>query len=406
LPRLALPLVLLSSAAPAAAAQTFEEDVAFVRKHTQVVVLSDSKSGARLAVCPELQGRVLTSSARGDEGQSFGWINRELLASGKKDPRFNGYGGEDRFWLGPEGGQFALFFKKGAPFTLEHWRTPPPIDTEKYRVTGQVAHGVWMNKKMELTNHAGTRFEIELDRSVRLLQAAQVLKDLGVASAPDADIVAFESDNRITNVGSKEWKKETGLVSIWILGMFKPSPNTTVVVPFKPGPEPQLGPAVNDAYFGKVPPDRLVVRERVLFFRGDGALRSKIGVSAARAARVLGSYDPGEGVLTLVQFDKPENAREYVNSMWEMQKEPYGGDVVNSYNDGPAAPGAKPLGPFYELETSSPAAALAPDGFLTHRHRTIHAVGAKATLDAIARKALGVSLDEIESALPKTAGAP
>ena len=93
-------------------------------------------------------------------------------------------------------------------------------------------------------------------------------------------------------------------------------------------------------------------------------------------------------------------AKAYVNSMWEIQKEPYGGDVVNSYNDGPPAPGAKPLGPFYELETSSPAAALAPRASLVHRHRTVHLVGDHARLDAAARATLGVGLDEIASALP------
>ena len=97
-------------------------------------------------------------------------------------------------------------------------------------------------------------------------------------------LVAYESDNKITNTGKDAWKKETGLLSIWILGMFNPSPETTIVVPFKPGPESELGPAVNDAYFGKVPADRLVVRDKegVLFFSGDGKHRSKIGISPAR----------------------------------------------------------------------------------------------------------------------------
>ena len=63
-------------------AQTFGEDVAFIRKHTPVVVLADAKTGARIAVCPDLQGRVMTSSAGGDPGPSFGWVNRELLGSG------------------------------------------------------------------------------------------------------------------------------------------------------------------------------------------------------------------------------------------------------------------------------------------------------------------------------------
>jgi len=49
--------------------------------------------------------------------------------------------------------------------------------------------------------------------------------------------------------------------------------------------------------------------------------------------------------------------------------------VVNSYNDGPPSPGAKPLGPFYELESSSPALALKPGESATHIHRTIHLQG-------------------------------
>ena len=110
---------------------------------------------------------------------------------------------------------------------------------------------------------------------------------------------------------------------------------------------------------------------------------------------------PSRHVLTIAGFDLPQGATDYVNSMWEIQKQPFAGDAVNSYNDGPPAPGAKPLGPFYELETSSPAAALAPGARLTHVHRTAHVEGDEAALDAIARRVLGVSLAEIRAALPR-----
>jgi hypothetical protein len=341
----------------------------------------------------------MTSSARGDGGASFGWINRELLASGKRDPHINAYGGEDRFWLGPEGGQFALFFGPGDPFDLAHWHTPAAIDTEPYPVASRTERSVSFRKRMTLTNRAETRFDLELLRSVRLVPPGQALKDLGLGESRSLWLVGFESENRITNAGAQGWRKETGLVSVWILGMFKPSPTTTVVVPFKPGSEATLGPLVNDAYFGKPAADRLVVRDRVLFFRGDGEQRSKIGISPARAESVLGSYDARGSILTLVQFDRPAVAQDYVNSMWEEQRHPYAGDVVNSYNDGPPAPGAKPLGPFYELETSSPAAVLAPGASLVHRHRTLHLTGERDALDAVARKVLGVGLGEIEAAL-------
>jgi hypothetical protein len=384
-------------AAPAAA-QTFADEVAFLQKHTKVVMLTDGQ-GMRVAVAPDLQGRVMTSSARGDAGPGYGWINRDLLSSATRDVHFNPYGGEDRFWLGPEGGQFAVFFKPGEPFDLAHWYTPAAVDTEPYPVTASRPDRVTFDMKMTLANRAGTVFDLALHRVVRLVPRAQALKDLGLTGTEPVQAVAFESENRITNAGAQPWRKESGLLSVWILGMFKPSARTTIVVPFNPGPEATLGPIVNAAYFGKVPAERLAVGENAVFFSGDGRYRSKIGISPARVRPVLGSYDASGGVLTLVQFDRPTGARDYVNSMWEVQEEPFAGDVANSYNDGPPAPGAKPLGPFYELETSSPAAALPAGGSLVHRHRTVHIVGDKAALDAIARKALGASLDEITSAL-------
>jgi hypothetical protein len=142
--------------------------------------------------------------------------------------------------------------------------------------------------------------------------------------------------------------------------------------------------------------------EDVLYFSGDGRYRSKIGISPRRSRGVLGSYDATNQVLTVVQFTQPVGATNYVSSLWKLQEQPFAGDAANSYNDGPPSPGAKPLGPFYELESSSPAAALAPGASLSHVHRTLHLTGPESALDAAARAALGVSLAEISAALPAT----
>ena len=158
----------------------------------------------------------------------------------------------------------------------------------------------------------------------------------------------------------------------------------------------KLGRVANDAYFGKVPADRLKVdaARGVLFFKDDGKRRGKIGIGPNRVLDTLGSYDPDHHVLTLIRFSSSPNSPRYVNSMWEMQKDPYGGDVANSYNDGPLASGGQ-LGPFYELESSSPAAALAPGQSMTHRRMTIHLEGPPALLDSIAVKNLHVHLSDI-----------
>src|ERR1019366_5203447 len=136
-------LVLATAAAavallsPALRAATFGDDVAFLRQHQQVIELTDATGQARVAVVPAWQGRIMTSTAGGSGGDSYGWVNRELIASGQTVPHINVFGGEDRFWVGPEGGQFSIFFAKGATFDLAHWFTPAAIDTEPFEVVSQ-----------------------------------------------------------------------------------------------------------------------------------------------------------------------------------------------------------------------------------------------------------------------------
>jgi hypothetical protein len=395
------PAVPSSPAAPApTAAGSFGDDLAFLRRHTTPVVLTAADGRAQVAVAPEYQGRVMTSTASGLPGPSFGWINREVIAARKRQPHMTVFGGEDRFWLGPEGGQYALYFPPGAPFEFERWQVPEGIDWGAWRITSRSQRQVRFEKALDLVNHSGTRFHLTVDRTVRLLDAASALPALPASSSDTPSAVAYESLNTITNSGTSAWTPDTGLVSIWILGMFQPTPETVIVIPFRPGPDSELGPIVNDAYFGKVPASRLRVTARHLFFRGDGTERGKIGIPARRALPVAGSYDSKRHVLTWVEYTLPASAAaaRYVNSMWEQQKEPYAGDVVNSYNDGPPAPGKKPLGPFYEIETSSPGAALLPGQSLTHVHRTVHVQGSRSALDAIAKAKLRVDLSAIETA--------
>jgi hypothetical protein len=380
---------------------TFGDDVEFLKKHTKVVVLSDASGSAKLAIVPGYQGRVMTSTAGGEQGTSFGWINRDLIASGKTLAHINSWGGEDRFWMGPEGGQFAIFFKKGDAFDFDHWNTPAVIDTEAYDLVSNSADSATFTKTTRLANWTGTEFDVQIDRTVRLLSSDNAAKLLGVALPASVKSVVYESDNKITNKGKDAWTKEKGLLSIWILGIYNPSPKTTVVIPFNAGSDDQLGPRVNDMYFGKVPAERLVVKDNVLFFKADGQCRGKIGLSPKRAKPILGSYDPINKVLTLVQYTKPAGATDYVNSMWEKQKEPFAGDAANSYNDGPI-PGQKQMGPFYEIESSSPAMALKPGESGSHVHRTFHIQGSEKDLNEISKATLGVRLEEIEDAFAKT----
>jgi hypothetical protein len=379
------------AAALSAVPSTFEDEVAFLRQHGPVIVLAGD-SGERVAVSPELQGRVMTSSVA-PRAASLGWVNRAFIEAAQTGTRFDNYGGEDRFWLGPEGGQFGLYFPEGAAYTFSAWQTPPVLNEGAWTVSQRTDRSLVLGRSFHVKNHSGTSFDVAALRTVTLLTRIDMGAGLGVDIPPSVQVVGFETKNTITNLGPEPWTKARGLLSVWILGMYSPSADAHVVIPFDPaGP----GEIVNDRYFGKVPPERLSVhaREGFLVFSCDGSLRSKIGVGPRRARSPLAAYSASAHLLTLVQYDHPANATDFVNSMWEDQKDPYAGDIVNSYNDGPTEPGKPSLGGFYELESSSPAAALAPGASLDHRHRTLHFVGERADLEVIARKALGIGLDD------------
>ncbi len=371
-------------------APSFADDLAFLRAHAPVHVLEDD-AGGRVAVSAAYQGRVMTSAVAASS-PGFGWIHRAFIASGKTGTAFDNFGGEDRLWLGPEGGQYGLYFPKGAPFTFDAWQVPHAMQEGAWTLATATPSTAILTRTLTVTNWTGTTFDVGVERTISLVPATT----LGTLPK-DVKVVAFESRNQLTNVGKKAWTREGGLPSVWILAMYVGAKDGRVVIPFETN-VPSGTPLVNDAYFGKVPPERLRVDEQkgFLSFVVDGALRSKIGLGPRRAKRVLGSYSAASELLTIVEYEPgPDSSKPYVNSMWETQKAPYEGDVVNSYNDGSPGPGKPPLGGFYELETSSPAAELAPGASLVHVHRTYHVVGPRASLDAIARATLGVSLGDV-----------
>jgi hypothetical protein len=373
--------------------KTFGEDVEFLKKHMpDAIVLGATDSDAQIIVAPSLQGRVMTSTASGTEGASFGWLNYDLIASGKSSPHMSAYGGEERFWLGPEGGQFSIYFKKGLPFTFANWQVPKEIDTEAFDLVSSTKTEAKFKKSMHFENYSGVALDLQVERNVRLLSLAQMNQLLGLDLPAALQTVGFETQNTITNTGQKAWDKTNGMLSIWILSMLNASEKTMVVAPVREGED--LGPVYTDDYFGKVPADRLRHEKGLIFFKADAKYRSKIGISPKRALPFICSYDASAGVLTIAQFDIPAGDQPYVNSKWENQKDPFSGDLVNSYNDG--MNDGKQLGNFYEIESSSPAAALAPGQSLLHAHRTFHLKGTVDQLNVVSKKILGISVDQIQ----------
>lgn len=379
-------------------AGTFGYDLEFLKQHQKIVLLKNGNS--ILALAPDYQGRVMTSSANGMKGMSFGWLNYALIESGDNAPHFNNYGGEERIWMGPEGGQFSVFFKPGVSFSFDNWQVPAPIDSEPFELLISNDTMAVFKRDFKLLNYSNFEFNLRVDRTISLLNENTVSKLIGMSINQDINWVGYTTENIITNTGEKAWSKKTGLLSIWILGQFISSPDNTVMVPFIPGSEEELGQIVNDTYFGKVANDRLAISDSLIFFKADGSQRGKIGLSPSRAKNLLGSYDSAKKVLTLMFYNKPKNHEGYVNSMWELQEQPFGGDAINSYNDGPLDDGTQ-LGPFFELEASSQAAMLKPGRSLKHINTTIHMSGSEASLNKLMIKVFGTGIEEVKQALGK-----
>lgn len=382
---------------------TYASDVAFFNeKNIRTIELKDAGSKASVLIIPAYQGRVMTSSVGGNDGLSFGWINYKLIDSGAVSSQFNPYGGEERLWLGPEGGPFSIYFKKGIEQVFTNWVVPREIDTEPFDVVEQSQDKVSFRKDFALTNASGTKLDIGIQRTVKLLTTHDAEAALEMPIDSSLAFVAYESENVLINKGSSAWTEETGALSLWMLAMFNPSPKGVVFIPFTKGTEKESGKIVNDDYFGKVPADRLIIKDRILFFKTDGKFRSKIGISPAGALPYCGSYDPEKRVLTLLWHSSPDKPSKYVNSKWGEQASPFEGDVVNSYNDGPVADGSI-MGPFYEIESSSPAAFLSPGDKITHTQRIFHITGSEEKLSLITEKLFNTTLAEIKGAFNKDA---
>jgi hypothetical protein len=374
---------------------SFGYDVNFLKQHDSIIVLQTDGENAQVIVSPKYQAKVFTSTAAGNDGVSFGWVNYKAF-TGKQDAHMNAYGGENRLWLGPEGGKFSLYFKPGSEMVFDNWKTPAPIDTEAWNVTDKSNSQVSLQKAMKLTNYKGTELDLLLDRTIKILDRQQINNNIGVSLDTSVKVVGYETLNVLTNKGTVEWTEATGMPCMWLLDMFKPTPATVIVIPFKNAAGQPFDKVATTNYFGQIPADRLKHTDEILYFKADGKSRGKLGVLPGKAKPVAGSYDAQSKILTITIFDVAPEGK-YLNQEWNTAKPSFSGDAVNAYNDGPLEDGTQ-MGPFYEIESVSPAAFLKPNQTLTHKHSVYHFTGGEQGLDVISKKMFGVSLEDIKKA--------
>jgi hypothetical protein len=383
---------------------SFGYDLHFIRQHDTGLILLKEGS-AQVIVSPKYQAKVFTSTNAGDSGRSFGWVHYKAF-EGPADAHMNAYGGENRLWLGPEGGRFSLFFRPGTKMEFANWKTPREFDTESWDVLHRSDTSAELRKDMLLTNYAGSLLRISVDRKITILDSAGLSNHLFRWPGSGVHVVGYETINTLTNTGGTPWTATTGMPCIWMLDMFPPSASTVIYIPYRANDAMGKGrngkPATTD-YFGEIPADRIRFEghgnpsgDGMLFFKADGKYRSKIGIHPFRATSVALSYDNQRKVLTMAQFDVFFD-KSYLNQEWNTEKAPFSGDAVNAYNDGPLADGSQ-MGPFYELESVSPAAFLSPGQSQVHRHVVYHFTGTEEQLDTVTRMYFNIPLAKIRGA--------
>jgi hypothetical protein len=372
---------------------SFGYDLDFLRQHDSVVVLNSKDGNAQIIVSPKYQAKVFTSTDDGVNGRSFGWVNYKTFAQQSIDAHMNAYGGEDRLWLGPEGGMFALFFRPRTEMKFDYWHTPAAFDFEQWRLTFHNDKMASLSKSTRVLNYVGMVFMLNVVRDIEILEPDSIKKMLGINFDNKVKSVAFKTTNTLINTGPIPWTKITGAPCLWNLDMFTPSPGVVIVVPYNAN---DTGKVATTNYFGEIPKDRIKYNNGILLFKADGHSRGKLGLPPNRAKNLVGSWDAQNHVLTIAQFDVDPKAT-FLNQEWRTDRNPFSGDEVNAYNDGPLADGTQ-MGPFYEIESVSPAAFLKPNAGLTHHHSVFHFTGDPGELNEIALKTLGISLQDIQSA--------
>ena len=371
---------------------SFGYDRVFLKENSvDYIELFNLSGKSKLLISPAFQGRVMTSTADGDSGLSFGWLNYKLLVSGQKNEQFNPVGGEERLWMGPEGGQFSIYFRHKDSFLFKNWKVPAFLDTEPFDVLSRDSNSVTLGREANFLNYRGTVFDVNITRKVRLMDAPELGQVLATEIPQSVIFTAYRTENTLTNKGDSDWNKKNGLLSFWLLGMFTPSPETFVLIPFRQQKNSRN--KITSNYFGAVPAERLLLQDSSLVFLCDGNFRSKIGIDPAIAKPIAAAYDFTKNTLTIV-IPEIHEKEPYVNNKWEFQKDPFKGDVINAYNDGPLADGSK-MGPFFEIESSSPALELKTGESGTYSQVTCHFQGSYDELQKLTKQLTGIDISAI-----------
>jgi hypothetical protein len=381
--------------------KNFADVIALLRDtNNETVILQGPQNNHRLVVAPQLVGRVMASTMTGDQGTIQGWVNQSALEAGAVDPVFNNYGGEERFWLGPDGTSQGLFFRK-KPFTWDNFYVPEPMSAQLFETIALAPdhHSITMQARWKLSNLMGAKFHFEITRTITILDACPYANGLG----DKINYIGFQSDNLVRNVSSSPITPDTGAVSMWLLGNFMQHRRNILILPLTPSPiSPALSP-IRDEYFrffcagGKLPENRLQNSAGFSLIKADGAFGAKFGIAKTGLIDRLGAIDLDADELIIIDYDFYPDM-DYLTNYWREADNLLDGDAANISIAGP--PSSHPVIPEslgYELETLSPGLFLAPGQSFHFRNRTFRFSGPQNAIDLVCHRHLHASRTTLET---------
>ena len=328
---------------------SYHDALNYLVQKTSVIELYD-QLGGRVAVCPEWNGRVLTSTNGGLEGDSFGSINVRAIET----ECYEDFGGEDQWTISP------LIYSYSVENIKEN-------------------HAV-LQRTLQMADANGMSVELQLTRTISMLsrhQAGTMFGDAVTDSLKQSDLsaVGFYTENTVRS-------QEQAYVASRKRGMFNASPHTVVIVSEPPvnfAPEPFT---VDIDYLGGAPHGRIRHLSNALLIRADGQKRCQVTMPFSTAPPVFGAIELRSGTLTLWTFDIPNDF-------------PEENDVIRIYNPGQDHGKESDWATYYEMNCFSAARELEPEHPLTYCQCTLHLNADNTILGNIIGEIFGVSLEDI-----------
>lgn len=345
--------------------QDYRDSFTFLKLHTDVVELAEDHGEGRVLVAPDLAGRIMTSTAKGFDGESLGWINRPAIVSSQADA-FPHAGGEQ--WLCLNG---------------EASRESP------FEVVDLTESSVRLGRRLTLAGPQDAPLGAAVERSVRLLPRDQLRTILGAAPPRGMTLMGYETRDTLMPGAPSPQQDPAPDWSLTLVHCFGGADDAAVLLPYggdeSDGPVP-VRPAGQQ---NDVPGDRLCVTDACVLFRGDGRRGGRIGIGPSRTCGRIGRIDLSLGVLTVISFDVTPDAR-YARAAPPGATDPWQAPVAAaSCNHGGGAER------FYTLETAAPVHVPARDGMRGHTQTTIHCQGSEKMLDALLQSLFRVGIRDV-----------